>query len=427
MSKQQHIEVGATVEFVGFSGEDLPDNAELLNEGSVYEIAEIREEDGAETAYLLQVDNPNFDESKRKTKKNQPHIMIDVFSEEIRLADAVDAEEEVADETHAAAGELESAIDYDAIKKGDDITAFDAEDVAIYGTVTRKAKGNVYITDENGDKHTLDGETYTFYEGKIEAEADLGEEPEEEDAELKKMLKLEEGEEDQEILDLVAATDDLCGLAQEMSEESASTDYKLGGVLYHVRITGAYKELDEEYAGNKGFEKYVEKELSVGYRKARYLMDIFVKWNKFGLPIEKVQEIGWTKAQEIARVMDKDNAEDLLAIAEDRDNTVADIKETIKETYTSGSKQREPVRKITFKFRLTEEAGANVREFFEQAKEHFGKEYTDEMVFEAIVTDWATENLNVRKVGRSKAKGGVTAAPTSKSQEKRVAKQKQAA
>lgn len=450
MSQAQSLEVGSKVVFTGFTGDELPDNSEALEEGQEYTVVETKqEEEDSEVVYLLEaeVDNPDYDDSKRKTKKNQPtmKLKIDVFEDEIEISDITDDDQEEEVESKPAkraAAKKEPAkkaaaksksqekreavqkkapakkaakpepeedevdadeqLSYADMKRGMEVTAYDGDEMIVAGTITSKTKRGIKIADENGEETTLRLEDTLFYEGIIEEESEeMDTVSPEDDPELKDMLILTEDEEDAEIVSLVAEAEDLCELAHDMSEESASLDYRLGGVLYHVRLSGAYKELNEDYSAKGGFMAYVEEELPVGYRKAMYLIDIYAKWNKFNLPMEKVQEIGWTKAQEIARVMDAENAEDLVALAEQ--NTVQDLKESIKESYTGGQTARESVKRITFKFRLTEDAAANVRDFFEQGKESLGLE-RDEEVFEQIVTQWATDHLNIKKVGRGKKK-----------------------
>jgi RNase P/RNase MRP subunit p29 len=404
MSNTQAFEIGSTVVFTGFTSDELPENSDLLEEGETYVIAETKQEgDDAEVAYLLEVENPNFDTKKRASKSNPKTLKIDVFSDEIKLSDVTEDEEEEEDEDEVEVEAEESemtALEFADIKKGMEVSAYDGDELIVAGTVVSKTKKAIKIEDAEGDEVTVSADA-TIYEGLFEAEAEMEEEAAGEDPELKGMLILSEEEEDEDILTLVNESEDLCGLAQEMSEESASLDYRLGGVLYHVRLSGAYKDLDESYVTKGGFMKYIEEQLPVGYRKAMYLIDIYTKWRKYDLDVEKVQQIGWTKAQEIARVMTAENAEELVKLAED--STVSDLKETIKESYTGGSKEREAVKKITFKFRLTEDAGANVREFFEQAKAEMGLE-RDEEVFEQIVTQWATDHLSVKKVGRASTK-----------------------
>ena len=206
-------------------------------------------------------------------------------------------------------------------------------------------------------------------------------------------------EEDEDILELCSESEDICALAKEAAQDSALSDYRLGGILYHVRLSGAYQEQDERYAGKKGFGLWSEEELGIKYRKAMYLTDIYTKFSKFGIDSSKVAELGWTKCMEVARVMTSENAEELIELADD--STVEDLKETIRETYTGETTSKPAVKKVRFKFALEQDAGTVVAELFGMATESLGLDH-DNDVFEHIITEWAAEHLEVAKPKKSK-------------------------
>jgi hypothetical protein len=444
--------VGLTVRFTGFTGEEQPDNGELLVEGEEYLIdSEVEPpEEGADLSYYLQVDNPKFDAKKRKTKGNPEFLLVDCFPEEFELVEEGEGEE--------ASGAEELA--YADLKPGMTVTVDDGdEEGAITGKVVKALKTKLTLRDgaENVELDVKDIQSIVAADGEEEEEevpapkakakapakapakkaaakapankaatkgkaaAEEEEAPtkakgktkakakaapakapakakakeEEEDEDLKGLIILTEEEEDSEILELVGEAEDLCELAHDMAEESAAQDYRLGGVLYHVQVTKAYKALDERYEEKGGFALYIQEQLGLGYRKAMYLVEIYTKFNKYGISGEKVAEIGWTKAQVIASAMQQDNAEELIELAEA--NTVEDLKDTIKESYSNKPGEKgEPVKRVTFKFRLLEDAGQVIRGYVEEAKEQLGVEKDDE-AFEHIISEWAQEHLSAPK------------------------------
>lgn len=406
MADNHPVSVGDKVLFTGFQSQDQPDNAELLEEGVEYEVAAINEpeEDGDLPSYDLLVPNPDFDGKKKASKKNPEYISVDVFADEFELPDE---EEEDGEEEESGEEEEQPA----ARGKGKGKAAAKGKAKA---EAKPKAKGKAKSEEEIKPK----GKAAAKGKGKAEDKPAKAkgkaagkakareEEAEEVDPELKDLIILSEDEEDEEILALVNEADDLCELAHDVSEEAAATEYRLGGVLYHVRVTGAHKALDDRYAQRGGFGLYVEEQLGVKYRKAMYLIDIYAKFNKYGIPANKVAELGWTKSQEIARVMDEENAEELVGIA--GENTYEDLKDTIRESYSTKGGKSDPgekVKRVTLKFRLLEDDGATVRQYFEQAKQALGLD-DDNKVFEHIVTEWATENLDVKKSrGKGKTAG----------------------
>jgi hypothetical protein len=222
---------------------------------------------------------------------------------------------------------------------------------------------------------------------------------EEEDEDLKGMLLLTEDEEDQNILDLIDEAGDICDLAQELTHEAANADYRLGGVLYHVRLSKAYKALNPEYSGINGFGMYAANELGMHYRKAMYLINIYTKWRKYGLDADKVAELGWSKAQIVAQYLNEDNADSLLEIAET--TAVTDLRDAIKESVApKGKDTRETVKRITVKLRFTEEQGAVVQDYLEMAMKALNLPRIEDAV-EHIITEWAQEHMEVTKVRKA--------------------------
>lgn len=386
MTEYTQLDVGMKVQFTGFTGEteeDRPENAEALEKGEVYEIIAINPEtDENEESYELEAPNPNFDDSKRASKKSNPRtVPVVVFSDEVGLPDDED-EGEQDEEEHDDEDEDEGEEEQEEEKKP-----------------ARKAPAKKAAAKKSGTrKTTASKKTGGAKAGAKKATAKKSakkEAPkEEEDEDLKGMVILEEGEEDESILELINEADDLCELAVELSEESIQAEYRLGGVLYHTRITKAFRKTEKgKYDVKGGWQQYVEGELSVGYRKAMYLIDVYAKWNKHDLDPEIVARIGWAKASAIAGVMTDENAEELVGEAEK--STVADLKDTIKESYTAkGASGKKVVKKVTFKFRLIEDKGKTVMELFEKAKKSLGIK-KDEDAFEHIVTEWAAQNLEV--------------------------------
>lgn len=201
--------------------------------------------------------------------------------------------------------------------------------------------------------------------------------------------------EDAEIVEMIEGAD-ILELAEEVAEETASVEWKLGGILYHVRLTKAYQSLDDRYAQKggiglpSGFELYLNEVLNLEYRKAMHLIEIYHHFNQYGIDGAKLAEIGWTKASKIVRVMDEDNAAELVELAETQ--SVSELSDTIKETYVSdGGTKGDKRRKIVFKFRLWEDQAKAVEETLLAATEAMGfKDVAD--TFEHIVMEWAAEH-----------------------------------
>ena len=394
--KKAAFKKGQEVVFTGFtaeSEEEYPDNAELMEQDEVYEIASLQESDDNETAYLLRAENPDFDEDKRETKANPSHILVDVFADEIS-GDVPESEEEEDEEE-----EDEGDEDEGEEEEEEDEDEEEEEEPASRS----KKKGKKKAVSKKKGKKKASSKKKTKKKSskkKLATRAD-DEEEEEVDPDLKDMIILTEEEEDQEILDLVNAADDVVELAQEYAEEAMATDYKLGGILYHVKISKAYKDVNKgAYAGKGGWADFVSNELNLEYRKAQYLVDIYAKFNKYGIGGDKVAELGWTKAAQVSRVMSAENAEELVELAES--SSVEDLKDTVRETYAvKGATPGERVKRITLKYRLAEDAGQIIAEYMNAAAESLGLDNPSE-VFQHVVTEWAEEHLDVKDTRSAK-------------------------
>lgn len=423
-----NVKKGDKVIFKGY--EETPeDGADLLVEGNEYEVAEVNKEDGS---VAVIVDNPDFNPKKKESESNARTILTDIFFEERELPkgskakpaaktpakgkakaeepedDADEEGEEDADGEDEAEEEPEPKAKTKAPAKtaakaapakgkakpkaeepedepeeGDEGEDGDEEEPAPKKAAAKKAPAKA-AAKTPAKKAAAKSKAPVKSKAKAKAKEEEAEESDDPYGDL------DEEQEDQEILGLVNDAEDILELARETVEETSALEYKLGGVLFHVRKSGAYKELDERYAEKGGFALYLLEQLNIEYRKAMYLVDIYYKWNKFGLEPEKVAQIGWAKAAKIAAVMDEDTAEELIELAEN--NTVADLVDHIKTTYkeVGGTKGEKKVIKL-FKFKLAESAGIAVEEVLQSVAAGMGLKNLDE-AFEHIVMEWSTEH-----------------------------------
>lgn len=423
-----NVKKGDKVVFKGY--EETPeDGADLLVEGNEYEVAEVNKEDGS---VAVIVDNPDFNPKKKESESNARTILTDIFFEELELPKGSKAKPDAKTPAKGKAKAEEPEDDADEEGEEDADGEDEAEEEPAPKAKTKApAKTAAKAAPANGKAKPKAEEPEDEPE-----EGDEGEDGDEEEPAPKKAAAekapakaaaktpakkaaakskapvkskakakakeeeaeesddpygdLDEEQEDQEILGLVNDAEDILELARETVEETSALEYKLGGVLFHVRKSGAYKELDERYAEKGGFALYLLEQLNIEYRKAMYLVDIYYKWNKFGLEPEKVAQIGWAKAAKIAAVMDEDTAEELIELAEN--NTVADLVDHIKTTYkeVGGTKGEKKVIKL-FKFKLAESAGIAVEEVLQSVAAGMGLKNLDE-AFEHIVMEWSTEH-----------------------------------
>jgi hypothetical protein len=326
------LKVGDSITFKGY-GEDVPENDRLLEAGAEYAITEI---DLKDKKVSVEIDNPDYNAKKKVSDENPKTLLVEVFEEEF----------DVAEEPEPA-------------PKG-----------RVTKLVTKAAAGKPVLKTPK-----LTPEEKEAAEAEAAAEA---------------LAAQTLDTEDEEIVKLVESSDDLLALAQELVEESAATDYKLGGVLYHVHKDKAYEKAGKKFRVEGGFELWVQENLNIEYRKAMALKQIYFAVNKFGVDPAKITDMGWTKAWKIAQVMDEDNVKDLVKLASN--STVADLVENIKVSYKEvGGTKGEKKKLIMFKFRLFEDSAEVVNAAIESCASSMGFKSTNE-AFEHIVTEWATEH-----------------------------------
>ena len=442
------IAKGDKVTFTGFTSneDDRPDNADQLEVGTDYVVIDINDGEGdEEKSYSVGVPNEKYNPDKRKTKNNQPWaFLVDVFDDEFEFKDAEDEPEAE-----------EEQIEAKDVKKGSDYTITDS-DGPVSGTVTKKTRTSITLLEVQDDGST---EAVTFEVKEIDSivagtPADLEEKPEAEEEpepekktptktktktktktpaktkakdktktepkeeskparaikgeELKGLTILSDDDQDSEILGMIEdAEEGVIGLVEELVDEAGNVDYKLGGVLYNAWIEGDYKGVDDgSYDGEKGFERYCDEHVGIGYRKAMYLMKVYATFNKYGISSEVVAEIGWSKAAEISGSVDGENKDDLVQLA--RDNTVKDLKSEIKEIKAhKGEDTRKVVKKTIFKFRIPEDSGKTIQGYLDRASEELEIKDLGEL-FEHIVSEWSTEHLDVsatKKSSRGRGRG----------------------
>lgn len=444
------VKVGDTVEFIGFVGDDLPKGGDLLVEGDTYEVTGVYDDVPEEVLYRLLVTTKGKRGAVKRTE-------VEVFFDECELVpgekeapketepeDAPATEEQ--DEDFVEPADVEVGIEYDVQMKNEDIPVFS-------GVCTKVTKTLVYIGNDKYKKADIDalfvlepdkaGEDQVDGEEQSDEEAVAAKKSEPEPpldskkasrgkakdtkdkpgpakkaapkkkattkaevpAEAVKGSSIAAGvdNEDEDIAALVEDSDDICALAKECLEDSAVTDWRLGGVLHYVLDGKAYEDLSESYRGVKGFERYCIAELGLQYRKARYLINIYVDFRNAGLGANDLVRIGWTKGRHLIKVLNSDNAQEMIELAEN--NTVESLIDEIKvmeerlspdKTTTSSSTTKEKgetVKKISFKFHYFQDEADYIAQSLDQVMVDKGVETEAEALY-AIITDYMTELHN---------------------------------
>jgi hypothetical protein len=163
-------------------------------------------------------------------------------------------------------------------------------------------------------------------------------------------------------------------MARELIEQEGKNDFVLGGILSRIQEAGFW-----ENQGYESFRKFVEDDLSMGYRKAVYLIGIYNGLVESGVPWDAVKELGWTKLKELSGILTIDNVIDWVAKA--KDMTVLQLQEAIKASKGivtddgTGEITGEVQNLSTVTFKVHEDQKAIVLEAIEKAKGDIKSEF----------------------------------------------------
>jgi len=383
MADQKYIP-GEEVVFNGFAeGQEAPANAEYLAEGEVYVVVRAEEQEdeegGSDWVYTLEVPNPDFDGKKKPSKKNVEVFEVEVFEDEVSRYEPEEEEEEEEEEAPPPKAKAKAKAKEKAKPKA-------------------KAKAPA--------KKAATKKGKTQKEAAAEKEAKDARAEHENDPDLKNLIILNDEEEDGEVLSLVAEAEDMVALTRELVEDNTNTEWRLGGVLYHLRVGKDWKNYDEgQFDRVGGWADFCDEVLGLDYRKAQYLVEIYTVFSRFGKGAEELANIGWSKAIQITKYMDEENADKLLDLAEEQ--SVRDLKESITESYKKQTSTKKVTKMVRFNFVLEESAASMTRELFELIKKQMGVE-DDHQCFEQIVSEYAQEHLEVAEIKRAQrsAKSG---------------------
>lgn len=207
---------------------------------------------------------------------------------------------------------------------------------------------------------------------------------------------------DQMVDDTIHEHQDAIAAAKALIERSEQTYLMLGGVLHHIYENNLHKA--EGYAGKRGFQEFVSKELGIEYRKAMYLMKNYRVFRMLSLDQarnEKLIAMGWSKAKEIAAIAnfkDPETGEELgieaverhfddlanYAVSNTRDDLTAKIKSDFKDM-----REDERVRVTKFTFNLVGEAGEIGKRAIQHAKSQMPPESaSDNAAFEVVCGEY---------------------------------------
>jgi hypothetical protein len=200
--------------------------------------------------------------------------------------------------------------------------------------------------------------------------------------------------------------------ARQLVKQAQATDYTLGGVLSKVEEERAYErekdENGEPFVGKDGFERFVELDLGIKYRKARYLMTFYQTFAPLGITEGKLLKAKYTKTKEILDVVqaNPESAEEWLEKAGDMklDDLQAELTKARKKLGIertprgTGGQGNAGSDMVTIKVRFFNDQAKVFEKAIDKAKKmiEVGEGDTEDMVLQkamvCIVTEWLDLN-----------------------------------
>lgn len=386
------IEQGSVVRFLGYD-ESVPEDQRILNAGDEIVVHEVADDGKGNAVYIIRIDNPDFNAKKKENPETNPkEIETELFAEEVEFVAA--SAEELEGEAEAE-GEAEGEVEGEAAEgegeaaEGEEAGEAEAETAAeeAPAPTTKRAAA----TAKTAPAKTAPTKT-VVKGGKKEVKPVLKTPAIVEDAEEDTLPDLEN--EDADVVALVSENEDLVALAQNLESDIGTTEYRIGGVLYHIKKSGSYKDLDPTFKEKKGFAAFLSQYMNIEYRKAMYLIEIYVNFNLAGIEnaAERVAAIGWTKASKIAKLLNVDgqNPEELLTLA--AESTVPELSEAITvQNVRVGGTAGEKKKRVMLKFSYFEDEGTGIADIIKGAMEQHGLQ-TEAEALALIVNEWATQS-----------------------------------
>lgn len=182
--------------------------------------------------------------------------------------------------------------------------------------------------------------------------------------------------------------------ARSLVNRSEELAFTLGGVLAHIYKEGLHKQAG--YHGKRAFPDYCTNELGgLGYRKARYLINIYVKVTSLGIPEDRLAGIGWSKVKDLIGLETKEQFEAGLEFA--RTNPKSAIADYVREQYENAEDNTNTgvrVKRTRMTFAFTSEAADTVKAALKSAETVAGSTDPSDCL-EHIIGEWRSSQEGI--------------------------------
>jgi hypothetical protein len=158
-------------------------------------------------------------------------------------------------------------------------------------------------------------------------------------------------------------------LVGELVDTGGVNDFRLGGVLARIQSQAETEGGEEWLNGHASFKELLDKEFSIQYRKAMYLIEIYTALVEKQIPWDLVKDVGWTKLKDLAKVLTAKNVESWVVKA--KKLTVMQLQEVIRKAQSKGgdASEKDTSAVTTLTFKLHKDQKESIREALDKAKE----------------------------------------------------------
>lgn len=181
-------------------------------------------------------------------------------------------------------------------------------------------------------------------------------------------------------------------MALVLAEETETSWFKLGGVLHVIQGKKAYQQQKAhgKHEAYPNFQAYVTEGVGVNYPKAMVWVDIYKRLGGVGVPYSKIKSIQWTKLRHIAQLLNSDNIDSWVKIANSSTTpTVIELvkQEKLKLKGTLSIEENSAVTVVNKTFKMHEGQKQVIEAALEKAKA-LGETKFDTMALEYMASDF---------------------------------------
>jgi hypothetical protein len=211
-------------------------------------------------------------------------------------------------------------------------------------------------------------------------------------------------------------------MAQSLFDDSEKSLFYVGGALARLKLLKEYTGFaDPSVPGGetpytsdgKGWEKFVTDNFppNFGLRKAEGYVSLYTKISALPEPnkiVDRLNEIGYAKAQLIAGHITAENVEEIVNDAASQ--TVVELKNTVATKYVTESgtnaqgkaATRQTIKVLKMEFKFHEDTAVGLNFLFEEAKKSLGLDANG--TFETILQQWAMDHLSGDIVSKAESR-----------------------